>query len=64
MFSNGGKQEDETRHEKDWSSLKLQGAAHLSGGERCCGIKDAGYKGEWLEGKRRKRRTDMMECSR
>lgn len=48
----------------DWSSLKLQGAAHLSGRERCCGIKDAEYEGEQLEGKRRKRRTDMMEYSR
>ena len=48
----------------EWSSEELQGAAHLSGRERCCGIKDAGYKGEQLEGKRRERRTDMMEYSR
>jgi len=33
------------------------------GGERCCGIKDAGYKGEQLEGKWRNRRTDMMSTA-
>lgn len=48
----------------EWSSVELQGAVHLSGRQRCCGIKDAGYKGEQLEGKWRRRRKDMMEYSR
>lgn len=58
-MGNGGKQEDE----KEWSSVELQGAVHLSRRERCCGIKDAGYKGEQLEDKWRKR-TGIMEYGR
>lgn len=37
---------------------------HLSSGEKCCRITDAGHKGEQLEGKRRKRRMDTVDYNR
>lgn len=43
---------------------KLQGAVHLSSGEKCCRITDAGRKGEQLEGKMRKTRMDTTDYNR
>lgn len=52
------------KKKEEWSSVELRGAVRLGGSGRCCGIKDAGYKGEQLDGKWRKRRTGMMEYGR